>query len=137
MKCPECGLSDYMHYGRAAGWCTWKPTKGVYKMTNKDSFTERAQAEIVDSLEDIRESFEADMEALGDGSAYEVAAHLAYVNGSVLYRFNDGEELSRGDLQMIDSALDRSIEVCADLGDDLDEASAEYEAAQVEVRNFL
>lgn len=24
-KCPECGLSDYMHNGNAAGWCDWNP----------------------------------------------------------------------------------------------------------------
>lgn len=38
MKCRECGLSDYMHNGRAAGWCTWEPERPMTDVSSGDLY---------------------------------------------------------------------------------------------------
>jgi hypothetical protein len=104
-------------------------------MPTKDSFSTATQVEIVDVLEDAREAYEADMQALGSGPGYGAAAHLAYVHGSVFYHFTDGSELSRGDLLIMHGALQRAYENCVELG--LTDAADDYERADAEVVTFF
>lgn len=104
-------------------------------MANRDSFSEAAQAEIVDSLEDARENHENAMMALGNGVGYELAATMAYSYGSVLHAFRGGNELSDHALSLIGDALMASVQNCLEA--DLSLAARDYEAAYAEVASLI
>lgn len=101
-------------------------------MTTRNDFTEAAQTEIIDSLDDARENHENVMESDVPADVKELAALVSYTFGRTLYTFRDGKELGNADLSLIREALELSIENCIEL--ELDEAEASYRAALAEVR---